>query len=36
VQRVVVDGVVVARITASDAAGPRAEVQIRAVCARTR
>jgi hypothetical protein len=36
VQRVVVDGVVVARITASDTAGPRAEVQIRAVCARTR
>lgn len=36
VQRAVVDGVLVARITASDAAGPRAEVQVRAVCARAR
>ena len=32
----VVDGVVVARITASQAAGLRAEVQVRAVCARVR
>ena len=36
VRRAVVDGVVVARITALQAAGPRAEVQVRAVCARVR
>lgn len=36
VRRAVVDGVVVASITTSDAAGPRAEVQVRALCARVR
>ena len=36
VRRVVVDGAVVARVTATDAAGPKAEVQVRAICARTR
>jgi len=36
VRRVVVDGAVVARVTATEAAGPRAEVQVRAICARTR
>jgi hypothetical protein len=34
VRRTVVDGVVIAHITASDAAGSRAEVQVRALCAR--
>ena len=36
VRHVVVDGAVVARVTATEAAGPRAEVQVRAICARTR
>jgi len=34
VSRVVVDGVVVVRVTATPAAGRRAEVQVRALCAR--
>ena len=36
VRRDVVDGIVVARITTSPAAGTRLEVQVRAVCARVR
>lgn len=36
VRRVVVAGAVVARVTATGAAGPGAEVQVRAICARTR
>lgn len=36
VQRAVVDGVVVARLTSTEAAGSRAEVQVRALCARAR
>jgi hypothetical protein len=36
VQRVVVDGAVVARVSARAAAGRRAEVQVRAVCASVR
>jgi hypothetical protein len=34
VRRAVVEGAVVARVTASAAAGPRAQVQVRALCAR--
>lgn len=34
VNRAVVDGVLIARVTATSAAGPRAEVQVRALCAR--
>ncbi len=34
VRRAVVDGVIVARVTASPAAGSRAEVQVRALCSR--
>jgi len=34
VNRAVVDGVLVARVTSTAAAGPRAEVQVRALCAR--
>jgi len=34
VSRVVVGGAVVARVTATSTAGPRAEVQVRALCAR--
>ncbi len=36
VTRVVVAGTLVARVTATSAAGPKAEVQVRASCARTR
>jgi len=36
VRRIVVEGVVVARVTATPAAGARAEVQVRALCARVR
>ena len=36
VRRVVVDGAVVARVMATEAAGPKAEVQVRAICGRTR
>jgi len=36
VRRAVVDGIVVARITMSPAAGSRVEVQVRAVCTRVR
>lgn len=36
VRRTAVDGVVVARIVASEASGSRAEVQLRVVCARVR
>ena len=36
VRRVVVNGVVIARVSASDAAGSTAEVQVRALCARPR
>ena len=36
VRRTVVEGVVVARVTATPAAGARAEVQVRALCARVR
>jgi hypothetical protein len=36
VRRTVVEGVVVARVTASEAAGPLAKVQLRALCARSR
>jgi len=36
VRRSVVEGVVVARVTTADAAGPFAKVQVRALCARSR
>lgn len=36
VRHTVVEGVVIARVTATDAVGPLAKVQVRALCARTR
>lgn len=36
VRRAAVDGVLVARVTSTAAAGPKAEVQVRALCARAR